>query len=119
MAGMCRKDCGNCESRQRNGCRGCLETEGVPVWGACRAAACCRSRGYPDCSGCDARTSCGKPEEAEEARRQWTAEEGECRNRNRMRFNKKERTHKASALFMYDIRGNQSWHRPAVMMAME
>ena len=94
MAGMCGKDCGNCETRQRNGCRG-----------------------YPDCSGCDARTSCGKPEEAEEARRRWTAEEGECRNR--MRSNKKERTHKASALFMYDIRGNQSWHRPAVMMAME
>ena len=81
MAGMCGKDCGNCETRQRNGCRGCLETEGVPIWGACRAAACCRSRGYPDCSGCDARTSCGKPEEAEEARRRWTAEEGECRNR--------------------------------------
>ena len=96
MAGMCGKDCGNCESRQRNGCRG-----------------------YPDCSGCDARTSCGKPEEAEETRRRWTAEEGEYLNRNRMRSNKKERTHKASALFMYDIRGNQSWHRPAVMMAME
>lgn len=81
MAGMCGKDCGNCETRQRNGCRGCLETEGVPIWGACRAAACCRSQGYPDCSGCDARTSCGKPEEAEEARRRWTAEEGEYRNR--------------------------------------
>lgn len=36
-----------------------------------------------------------------------------------MRSNKKERTHMASALYMYDIRGNQSWHRPAVMMAME
>lgn len=42
-----------------------------------------------------------------------------CRNRKRMSPNKKERTHMASALFMYDIRGNQSWHRPAVMMAME
>lgn len=81
MAGMCGKDCGNCETRQRNGCRGCLETEGVPVWGACRAAACCRSRGYPDCRGCDERTSCGKPEEAEKTRCRWTAEEGERRNR--------------------------------------
>lgn len=81
MAGMCGKDCGNCEDRQRYGCRGCLETEGVPFWGACRAAACCRSRGYPDCRGCGERTACGKPEEAEETHRRWTAEEDERRRR--------------------------------------
>lgn len=81
MAGLCGKCCDDCENRQRYGCRGCLETEGVPVWGACRAASCCRSRGYPDCSGCGERTSCGKPEEAEETRRRWTAEEDEHRNR--------------------------------------
>ena len=49
--------------------------------GTCRAASCCRSRGYPDCRGCDERTSCGKPEEAEKTRCRWTAEEGERRNR--------------------------------------
>lgn len=81
MAGLCGKHCDDCENRQRYGCRGCLETEGVPVWGACRAASCCRSRGYPDCSGCGEQTSCGKPEEAEAARRRWTAEEDEHRNR--------------------------------------
>ena len=79
MAGLCGKRCEECEARRRYGCGGCLETKGVPVWGACRAAACCRSRGYPDCGGCDERTSCGKPEEAGETCRRWTAEEDERR----------------------------------------
>ncbi len=75
MAGVCGKDCLGCAFRQRYGCRGCLETGGNPVWGGCRAAACCHSQGMQNCGECPSRQGCPKPEEMERLRQQWEQEE--------------------------------------------
>lgn len=75
MAGVCGKDCKGCEDRQRYRCRGCLETGGNPVWGSCRAAACCHSQGMQNCGECGARETCSKPEDMERLRQQWKQEE--------------------------------------------
>ena len=75
MAGVCGKDCRGCEDRQRYGCRGCLETGGNPVWGSCRAAACCYSQGMQNCGECVTQERCSKLEEMERIRQQWKQEE--------------------------------------------
>lgn len=81
MAGVCGKDCKGCEDRQRYGCRGCLETGGNPVWGSCRAAACCHSQGMQNCGECFSHESCPKPRDMERLRQQWAQEEAERRDR--------------------------------------
>ena len=75
MAGVCGKDCKDCDYRQRYGCRGCLESGGNPVWGSCRAAACCHSQGMQNCGECASCASCLKPGDMERIRTQWEQEE--------------------------------------------
>lgn len=81
MAGVCGKDCRDCDYRQRYGCRGCLETGGNPVWGSCRAAACCYSQGMQNCGACPTREGCGRPADMESARQRWEREEEDRRGR--------------------------------------
>lgn len=79
MAGVCGKDCMGCTYRQKYGCRGCLETGGNPVWGSCRAAACCHSQGMQNCGECPTREGCGKPAEMDGLCQRWAMEEASRR----------------------------------------
>lgn len=79
MAGVCGKDCKGCEYRQQYNCRGCLETGGNPVWGNCRAAACCHSQGMQNCGECPSHDGCGRPAEMERTRLRWERDEASRR----------------------------------------
>lgn len=49
MAGFCGKDCDSCTRREGQGCPGCGEGPGRPLFGDCGIAACCRGKGHESC----------------------------------------------------------------------
>ena len=56
--GLCGKSCGDCPHFQ-NGCMGCGEGLGQKGSGEGELARCRREHGYPACSACRFRVSCG------------------------------------------------------------
>ena len=56
--GLCGKSCGDCPHFQ-NGCPGCAQGPGQKGTGECELARCRREHGYPACSACRFRVSCG------------------------------------------------------------
>lgn len=81
MAGVCGRDCGNCEFRREYGCGGCLETEGRPVWGECRVVRCCHGKGLAHCGECPSAETCAAAEQAGLQRERFPQEEAERRAR--------------------------------------
>ncbi len=81
MAGVCGRDCGNCGFREEYGCKGCLETEGRPVWGECGVVSCCHGRGLQNCGECPSSAGCAALEDICPRRDRWPQEEAERRRR--------------------------------------
>ena len=52
IASRCGLDCSNCDYKEPNNCKGCLETDGQPFYGECPVAVCCQSREYAFCGQC-------------------------------------------------------------------
>lgn len=57
--GSCGKSCEACPHRQANDCPGCTRGPGQKGVGECELARCRREHGYPPCSACRFRVSCG------------------------------------------------------------
>ncbi len=53
MIAYCGAYCGDCEWRQKIGCKGCKANAGKMFWGECDKATCCISKGYSHCGECD------------------------------------------------------------------
>ena len=61
MTAYCGAYCGECEWRQKTGCRGCRASAGNMFWGECDKANCCIEKGISHCGCCD-RVPCAKLE---------------------------------------------------------
>ena len=48
--GLC---CAECEWREPNNCRGCIESNGQPFHGECPVAVCAQNKGLLHCGECD------------------------------------------------------------------
>lgn len=49
----CGLQCTGCEYKEKNGCGGCIQTQGHPFHGECPLAMCCQEKGLMHCGECD------------------------------------------------------------------
>lgn len=50
---ICGLHCTGCSFKESNGCKGCIETDGVPFHGECPVAKCCLGKGLRHCGECE------------------------------------------------------------------
>ena len=48
----CGLHCAGCSFKESHGCKGCVETNGVPFYGECDIAVCCQDKGLSHCGEC-------------------------------------------------------------------